>query len=194
MDVGVFKDKTRGTSLVKITPLVGTGLQSFEIAEGNQAAFDPQSLQSGPVETNPVSNERMEKAERAMESISDVRNESGGGGSNPAGANDQTKEMTQGEFALLLVKEAGALRQLPAAADAQDAIDFLRKLGIVPEGGWDIDAPVTDEFLRNFLGGEGEGLSREELLRKIQDLVASRFNNANPSVFRAGSASGSAPA
>ena len=38
---------------------------------------------------------------------------------------------TKGDFALWLVKEAGAIRQLPPAGNAEDAIAFLQKIGIV---------------------------------------------------------------
>ena len=112
----------------------------------------------------------------------------------PAGHAGLPKGMTQGEFAIWLVKEAGAIRQLPAAASAQDAIDFLRNLGVVPSEGWDPDKEVNEAFLKSFLDEKDATGTFDELVQKIQDQVASRFNNANPSVFRTGAASGSVPA
>ena len=102
--------------------------------------------------------------------------------------------ITQGEFALWLVKEAGAIRQLPAAASAQDAFDFLRKLGVVPAEGWDPDKEVDEAFLKSFLDENSQTGSFDDLVTKVQDQLDSHFNNANPSVFKAGAVSGSAPA
>ena len=101
--------------------------------------------------------------------------------------------MTQGEFALWLVKEAGAIRQLPVAARAEDAVDFLRKIGVVPKDGWDLDKEVDDAFLRSFLDEKDATGSTDDLLRKITELVENNFNNANPSVFRTAGASGATP-
>ena len=103
------------------------------------------------------------------------------------------KGMTQGEFALWLVKEAGAIRQLPTAASAQDAIDFLRKLGVVPGEGWDPDKEVNEAFLKSFLDENDQNGSIDDLATRIEALVESHFNNANPSVFRSSGASGSTP-
>ena len=103
--------------------------------------------------------------------------------------------ITQGEFALWLVKEAGAIRQLPTAASAQDAIDFLRKLGVVPNEGWKKDEKVNEAFLKSFFDdSETAGKDFDSLVNLIRDLVESRFSNANPAVFRVQSASGTTPA
>lgn len=105
---------------------------------------------------------------------------------------------TQGEFALWLVQEAGALSKLPPAASGQDAVDFLVSLGIAPEEGWDEDKPIDKKFLMSLLGGDEEdytNLSFEELVRKVQDYLVSILSNRQLGVFRATSgASGSTPA
>lgn len=88
--------------------------------------------------------------------------------------------MTQGQFAIWLVKEAGAIRKLPPAASAQDAIDFLQKLGVFPKDGWEIDKEVDETFLKSFLPDGATG-TLDELLQQVQDLVQSRFEDANVS-------------
>lgn len=105
---------------------------------------------------------------------------------------------TQGDFALWLVKEVGALSKLPPAATGQDAIDFLVSLGIVPEGGWDDDEPVTRELLLSLLGDE-EDLSKldfQELVDRLKTAVDQAISDRQLGVFKAGSqsASGAVPA
>ena len=102
---------------------------------------------------------------------------------------------TQGEFALWLVKAAGASKSLPAAPTAQDAIDFLRKLGVAPAEDWDVDKTVDEAFLRSFFG-EGDDVANldfDKLVEKLQALVESRFENisySNPSAVATASGSG----
>ena len=91
----------------------------------------------------------------------------------------EVMKMTQGEFALALVKDAGAVGRLSPAASGQDAIDFLHSLGIVPEGGWDANAKVDEDFLRRLVagsGGEASG-SVEDLLQKVEGLVSNAVDN-----------------
>ena len=107
-----------------------------------------------------------------------------------------TEGMTQGDFALWLVKEVGALAKLSPAATGQEAIDFLKSLGLSPEEGWDANKPVTKKFLASLLGDpDAENLSFDDLVAKVRDFVQNLFNDPNRAVFRAGasSASGSAP-
>ena len=107
--------------------------------------------------------------------------------------------MTQGQFALWLVKVIGALENLPPAADEQDAIEFFERLGIVPEGGWDRDAELTREVLASLLDDpeEGAGLSFEELAQKVAGYVQGIFNSLEPETgnFRVmgGGGSGTVP-
>lgn len=102
--------------------------------------------------------------------------------------------LTQGEFALWLVKEAGAIRQLPTAASADDAIDFLRGLGVVPEQAWKKDEPVNEQFLRSFFDAEeAAGKNFDELVQMVSNLIENRFSTANPGVFRVQSASATTP-
>lgn len=199
MDVGVFEDRNSGLGNVEITPL-GAGGKSFGIGEGNQASFEPQDLETGQVNTEAVSSDRAEEAGQAAKGITEMREESAGSGGgtqqNSDGSEDVTQNMTQGEFALWLIEEAGGLRLLPTAANGQDAINFLIGIGIIPEGGWHADELVTDDFLRSFFGAEGEGLSREQIIDRLQELIQSEFNQqqANAGVFPVSGASGSSPA
>lgn len=102
---------------------------------------------------------------------------------------------TQGEFALWLVKEVGAMSKLPAAPTGQDAIDFLTELGIVPDDGWKQDDAITKEFLSSLLGDEEATGTFEELLDQVQTHVRNSLSDRNLGVFRASgvAASGSAP-
>jgi hypothetical protein len=103
---------------------------------------------------------------------------------------------TQGEFALWVIKEVGAISKLPPAATGQDAIDFLSSLGVIPEGGWKQDQPITRDFLESLLGDEEDasGLSWDELVQKVRDNIRTRFSDRRLGVFRAtSSATGSAP-
>lgn len=94
---------------------------------------------------------------------------------------EQALKMTQGEFALRVLKEAGALKRLPSvAASGQDAIDFLQgTLGIVPAGdGWEADKVVDEDFLKRLLEGmgvEGKG-SIDELIQQIVDGVSNAID------------------
>lgn len=108
---------------------------------------------------------------------------------------ESIKGMTQGEFAIALLKEAGALKNIGTSGDAEDAIDYLRSIGIAPSTGWDVDKVVDDEFLRSLLGDDASGTT-EELLQKIQSLVDTAVANAEvqSNVFPVAGASGSSPA
>ena len=112
----------------------------------------------------------------------------------PAGHAALPQGITQGEFALWLVKEAGAIRKIDVAGNAIDAIDFLRSIGVVPKEGWDPEKEVDDAFLRSFLDDKDASGTTDELLQKIEALVEANFNSANPSVFAVGQASGTTPA
>ena len=110
---------------------------------------------------------------------------------------DLAEGMSQGDFALWLVKAIGAQSKLPPAATADEAIDFLQRLGVVPEGGWDKNGTVDSAFLKSLLG-EGADTSGafEELLEKVRAHVQSAFDNSKLGVARffGSSASGSAVA
>ncbi len=91
---------------------------------------------------------------------------------------------TQGELALWIVQQIGAMDKLPPAALGQDAINFLFNLGIAPKDGkWDADAPVTKEFLASLLDlPESEIASIlsgpnpfEELLNRLEIMAANAF-------------------
>lgn len=110
--------------------------------------------------------------------------------------------MPQGDFALWLVKAVGATYKLPPGARAQDAIAFLTKLGMVPQGDWQPDGKVTKEFLTSLLdlsANEKKTLMDDpkgfdKLLAKVRDLLQSRFDDVRQGVFRVQGASGSVPA
>ncbi len=105
---------------------------------------------------------------------------------------------TQGEFALWVIQEVGALSKLPPAPMGQDAIDFLVSLGIAPEKGWKKDQPIDKDFLRSLLGEDKDtkNLSFDELVAKVRDHLTSILSDRHLAVFKPTSgASGSvAPA
>ena len=85
----------------------------------------------------------------------------------------QALAMTQGQFALAILKEAGALGRLSPGASGQDAVDFLELLGIIPEGGWEASKPVDEAFLRSLVENAPEGATLDEIIRLIQDRIES---------------------
>lgn len=93
--------------------------------------------------------------------------------------------MTQGDFALWIVKAIGAQSKLPPAATAEDAIKFLSGLGIIPEAGWDKDGPISGEWLGGLAGEEAGNLSFEDLAGKVRDHVQDVFDERTLGVFRA---------
>lgn len=98
---------------------------------------------------------------------------------------DLSPDMSQGAFALWLVKAIGASGKLPPAATEQDAIDFLLKLGVYPEGGWDKDAPISTDFLASLLGEDEPTGTFEELVDRVKDYVQGLFDSSSLGVFRA---------
>ena len=102
--------------------------------------------------------------------------------------------MTQGDFALWLVKAIGADSKLPPASVAEDAVKFLTDLGVVPEGGWQKGEPMTKEALASLLEDEDAANSSwEELVEKVRDYVQALFDERQLGIFRQGSsATGSA--
>ena len=117
----------------------------------------------------------------------------------PAVSQAELKEgMSQGEFAVWLVKEAGALAKLGPAATDQDAVDFLVSLGIAPKEGWNKNGTVDKAFLISLLGddaGDTSNLSFEELVAKVRDYIQASISDRRLNSFRAtSSASGSSPA
>lgn len=101
-------------------------------------------------------------------------------------------DMTQGQFALWLVKAIGASSKLPPAATEDDAINFLLGLGVYPEDGWKKDEAISNEFLASLLGDEEGGTGTfEELVDRVRDHVQNLFANTHQGVFRAAASSGS---
>ena len=97
-----------------------------------------------------------------------------------------TKEWSQSQFALWIVKAAGALSKLPPAATGADAITFLTKLGLVPEGGWKKDGKIDEAFLSNLLGdGVSGNLTFDELVEKVQERVSTIYQSWNQGYFTA---------
>lgn len=96
------------------------------------------------------------------------------------------QDMTQGQFALWLVKAIGAQSKLSAGAGETEAIDFLRRLGVVPEDGWMEDSKITKKFLIDLLGdGSSEKLSFDDLVQKLREHVQNIFDNTDLGIFRA---------
>lgn len=110
-------------------------------------------------------------------------------------AQELKEGMTQGQFALWLVKAIGASSKLPPAPGPEDAIKFLTQLGSVPEGGWKKNEVMSKEALISLLEDpkDGEGLSWEELVTKVRDYIQKIFDKRRLGVFRA-QASGTASA
>lgn len=115
--------------------------------------------------------------------------------------------MTQGDFALWMVQAIGALGKLPPGAKGDDAIKFLggnidprsgqsSGLGIIPEGGWQKDDPMTKELLTGLLEDpkDGAGLSWDDLVDKVRKRIQSIFDNRKLGVFRVTAATPSLPA
>ena len=101
--------------------------------------------------------------------------------------------MSQGDFALWLVKAIGAQSKLPPAATAEDAINFFTQLGVVPEGGWQKGEEMTVEALASLVEGDpAEGF--DELVEKVRDYVQDIFEGKKLGVFRVLSATPSIPA
>ena len=97
-----------------------------------------------------------------------------------------TKEWSQGQFALWVVKAAGALSKLPPAATGADAVAFLTKLGLVPEGGWKKDEKIDEAFLSSLLGDEGSGnLNFDQLVTKVQERINSIYQSWSQGYFTA---------
>lgn len=107
---------------------------------------------------------------------------------------DLSESMTQGQFALWLVNAIGASSKLSAAPTEQEAIDFLKKLNVIPTDGWDKDTVISKKFLASLLGDDGAAnLDFKELIDRVRAYVDGLFNEANMGIFRAfgSSASGS---
>lgn len=104
--------------------------------------------------------------------------------------------MTQGDFALWLVKAIGAQTKLSPAATGDDAIKFLTSLGIIPEGGWQDDEVITNEILAGLLDDPDTASSSfDELVEKVRQHVQDIFSETTLGVFRAqSSGSPTAPA
>ena len=84
--------------------------------------------------------------------------------------------MTQGEFAMLLVRVLGMEGSLPTAATVEDYCDLLSSLGLEPYDGWNPDAPLTRGILSEILGILPEGdrnrqLTLEEVLRYLEEWI-----------------------
>lgn len=94
--------------------------------------------------------------------------------------------MSQGDFALWIVKAIGAQTKLPPAATGEDAIKFLTSLGIIPEGGWQKDEALSNEALVSLSDDpEAANLSFDELVEKVRENVQNLFNETALGVFRA---------
>ena len=109
--------------------------------------------------------------------------------------------MTQGDFALWLVQAIGGLQKLPPGANGEEAIQFLSGapdlrsgqssgLGIIPDGGWQKDEPMTKELLASLLEDpeEGANLSWDDLVKKVTERIQKLFDERKLAVFRVMSA------
>ena len=103
-------------------------------------------------------------------------------------AEDLKEGMSQGDFALWLVKAIGAQTKLPPAATGEDAVKFLTSLGVIPEGGWQKGDPLTKEVLASLLEKpeEGANLSFDDLVKEVLKRVTDKFQEINKkqAVFR----------
>ncbi|GEM_PF-3316828 len=86
------------------------------------------------------------------------------------------EKITQGEFAMLLVRVLGMEGDLPPAATVEDYGSLLSSLGMEPAYGWDYEFPLTLGDLYDVLGIDGKGnrskkLTLEEVLRILEKWV-----------------------
>lgn len=97
-----------------------------------------------------------------------------------------TQGMTQGDFALWLVKAIGAESKLPPAYGAEDAVNLLTQLGSIPEGGWQKNEEMTAGALAGLLenADEAGNLSWDELVEKVREHIQKIFDNRQLGVFR----------
>lgn len=121
--------------------------------------------------------------------------------------------MTQGDFALWLVKAIGAQsldfltpgevqqKQAPVnfllnpAAGSEEAIEFLTQLGSIPEGGWKKDEEMTKAALADLLGDkDAANLSWDDLVKKVRDYIQSIFDERKLGTFRVLAPTPSVPA
>lgn len=122
--------------------------------------------------------------------------------------------MTQGDFALWLVKALGAQNHflqagetnpkaavnllVNPAAGPEEAIKFLTELGSVPEGDWKKNEPITTEWLAGLLEKpeEATNLSFDDLVAKVLEEVRGKFQaiDKKQAVFRVLGATPSQPA
>jgi len=92
-----------------------------------------------------------------------------------AALEDFNANMSQDDFAMLLVQELEMERLLPASAVVTDFFDLLSEMGIEPEDGWDIDGVITGDDLAHILGlseDEAAGMSFGELVAMLLDRAA----------------------
>ena len=87
------------------------------------------------------------------------------------------EKITQGEFAMLLVRVLGMEGELPPAATVEDYCDLLSSLGMEPADGWDADLPLTLGDISDILdiyirGAKGEQLTLEKVLKILEDWSA----------------------
>lgn len=90
----------------------------------------------------------------------------------------QEDNVTQGEFAILLVREIAGERDLPIAATMTDYIKFLQYLGLEPLGGWEPDDELTTGDLVSLLKLEDMGrVVKREL---VSTLKAPKSGESDP--------------
>ena len=111
-------------------------------------------------------------------------------------AQELKQGMTQGDFAVWLIKAIGAESKLPPAFGPEDAINFLTQLGSIPEGGWKKNEEMSTEALASLLEKpeEGSNLSWDDLVQKVMDHIQKIFDNKKLGVFRVLSATAASPA
>ena len=154
---------------------------TYDVSAGNAIDIGEGTTSEVRGTTTEESNDLNQTNELATESSSSGSENSPGNGKPVEG------ETTQGEFALWLVKQIGALDKLPPAALGQDAINFLFNLGIAPKDGkWDANAPITKEFLISLLDLSDEEANQllsspdgfSELLDKVVFVAETAFANS----------------
>ncbi|NOZ64804.1 MAG: hypothetical protein GXO71_07800 [Caldiserica bacterium] len=86
------------------------------------------------------------------------------------------EKITQGDFAMLLVRVLGMEGNLPPAATVEDYGNLLSSLGIEPADGWDYGVPLTLGDLYDMLDIYGKGdrskkLTLDEVLKILEKWV-----------------------
>ena len=92
------------------------------------------------------------------------------------------ERLTQGEFAVSLLKNMKLDDQLPLAPLSEDAVSILEGLGICPLSGWDKNAYLSEDdytvILAKAVGKEKVVFTKAtEVCQKTSEIISNRWHN-----------------